>query len=110
MKKKLNMEKYLDKESYFVMNLGVMADFEEATGQSFFKGFDMGRMKLTDLLQLIHLGVVAAGYEVSQQEIRNIDINLISDFSDELGKYISSGKHISAGKESGDSPLANKKK
>ncbi len=103
MKKKLNMEKYLGKESYFVMNLGVMVDFEEMTGQSFFKGFDMGKMKLADLLKLIYLGVKAAGYEVEPEEIRSIDINLITDFAEELGKY------ISAGKESGGSPLAKKK-
>ncbi len=100
MKKKLDMKKYLGKESEFVMNLGVMADFEEVTGQSFFQGFDIGKMKLNDLLQLIYLGVVAAGYEVSQQEIRGIDINLIPDFAEELGEYISSGD-----KKSGGTPL-----
>ncbi len=109
MKKKLNMKKYLGKESEFVMNLGVMADFEGMTGHSFFKGFDMGRMKLDDMVKLILLGVIAAGYVVSEEEIRDIDIDLLPDFSEELGKYISSGKPISAGKESGGSPLAKKK-
>lgn len=79
----------LDKERHLKLTLGGMKAFQEQTGKSLLKGFDMSEMGESDLIALIWACLVWEDKELKVDDVGYmLDIGQIPEISQKLAQAI----------------------